>query len=400
LLLASHALVASSFGLLAQSIVAVVGYLGVIFGVPDLTPTSWGRLGLLASFCAALQLGRMRIEHHQREAERADELLQGAFSMAPVGICVAMRSDGEVVFANRRAHDLAVVSAMEDGGDLRDAIEAMASDAAGSLGQVGPTVVKVRHPSGTRFVQLHTTPIGPTGQEAVVICVTDVTVEKRVDEDRKKFMMLASHQLRTPLTPIIAYADLLGRGDLTVEEIGTASREILQAGLEMQRLFDRMANVALLQDADPEHGPTVSVGLVIDEIRRDHRRVLDGVEVEGDPGLTVRCRPEWVAPAIGELLDNSHRFGKAPVRLSWQPTDDHVEFATTDSGSGPDESLTDDRLFGPWGAGAYDEMMPAGMRSHLGLFQARLLAGLSGGDLRLRRDNGSWAFVLTVPAGR
>jgi signal transduction histidine kinase len=213
-------------------------------------------------------------------------------------------------------------------------------------------------------------------------------------------MMLASHQLRTPLTPIIAYADLLSKGELTAEEISTAAREILQAGLEMQRLFDRMASVALLQDADAEHGPTVPVGLVLDEIGRDHRGVLDGVEVEGDPALTVRCRPEWVAPAIGELLDNSHRFGKPPIRLSWQATDDHVEFATTDSGSGPDEGLTDDRLFGQWGAGAYDDMMPAGMRSHLGLLQARLLAALSGGDLHLRRENGSWAFVLTVPAGQ
>jgi signal transduction histidine kinase len=96
--------------------------------------------------------------------------------------------------------------------------------------------VKVDHASGPRFVQLHTTPIGPTGQEAVVICATDVTFEKRADEDRKKFMMLASHQLRTPLTPIIAYADLLSKGELTAEEISTAAREILQAGLEMQRL--------------------------------------------------------------------------------------------------------------------------------------------------------------------
>ena len=104
------------------------------------------------------------------------------------------------------------------------------------------------------------------------------------------------------------------------------------------------------------------------------------------------------AVRVGGLSPSAirHRFGQPPVRLTWTRTGDTVEFQVTDAGSGPDPDLAGDRLFGDWGKGGDDETMTPGMGTRLGLLQARLLTGLSGGELTLHRTDTEWAFTMRI----
>lgn len=68
-----------------------------------------------------------------------------------------------------------------------------------------------RRPDGTRFpIAITAAPIEIRGEKiGAVIIFRDITEEQRLDRSRKEFISIASHQLRTPLTTIAWYVELL-----------------------------------------------------------------------------------------------------------------------------------------------------------------------------------------------
>lgn len=69
-------------------------------------------------------------------------------------------------------------------------------------------------PSGKKFpVALVATPLRGNGITGAVIVFRDITAEKALDESKTGFIFTASHQLRTPLTAIRWYAEMLQSGD-------------------------------------------------------------------------------------------------------------------------------------------------------------------------------------------
>lgn len=70
-------------------------------------------------------------------------------------------------------------------------------------------------PSGRRFpITLVSTPL-VSGENIIgaVVVFNDITEEKKLDEAKSSFIATASHQLRTPLTTIRWYSEMLNKGD-------------------------------------------------------------------------------------------------------------------------------------------------------------------------------------------
>ena len=70
-------------------------------------------------------------------------------------------------------------------------------------------------PSGRKFpITLVSTPLVSDGNiVGVVVVFSDITEEKKLDEAKSSFIATASHQLRTPLTTIRWYTEMLSKGD-------------------------------------------------------------------------------------------------------------------------------------------------------------------------------------------
>jgi signal transduction histidine kinase len=78
----------------------------------------------------------------------------------------------------------------------------------------------------------------------------DVTTEEKLDEMKTEFISLASHQLRTPLTSIRGYTDMVLSGDYGELPAGPM-REALEAvavsGKDMSELVDELLNLGRLE---------------------------------------------------------------------------------------------------------------------------------------------------------
>lgn len=399
LILAWQALVFPLGGLAVLTTLALLTYLVVVVGVPDVTPSSVARLGLLVAFCGVLLIGRLRLEELQREAVRADRLLQDTFSAAPVGLALVALDPVRVVFANQSAIVLGLEELFAADKEEGEGVRSLVTRAAQTRQPVGPEVL-VLHPTGAgpRHLRILATPHILDGEEGAVVCCEDVTVQVMVGEERRRFLQLASHQLRTPLTPIIAYAQMLKDRTLDGDDVAEAAEEILVAGWRLERLFDRMATVTRLQHGSQRNTIGVAVGAILADVQRRQPDIMEGVETTGDRRLMARCHLESVARALGELLDNGHRFGQAPVRLSWVLRNEMVEFWVSDAGDGPSDDLSREEIFSGWGQRGNIDIMPSGMGTNLGLLQARLLVELAGGTLTLHRAGDGWAFVVRLKA--
>lgn len=379
----------------AFSVVALVGYVGIVTVVGTVSADMAAQFGFLVVFCATLGVGKAWVESYQRNVGRVRRDLSDGM---PFGLAVATRAPHRMIYVNSAAQELRVGEIINrsspDGESLRRLVDTAIRDQR----RVGPELLPC-HPDGpeAQYLRVTATPYTLSDEGDVLLTVEDVTVQVNVGEERRRFLVMASHQLRTPLTPIIAYAQLLKDQRLGPRETVAAAEQLVQASRNLERLFDRMALVAGLQHGPRAESHPVQVASILQEIDHLQPGILDQVSLEGDQRDLAWCHPEWISRALGELIDNGHRFGEPPVQLSWTRTNKATVFQVTDSGPGPDLRLGDQPLFGGWGEGGSDYTVPPGMGTRLGLLQARLLTEKVGGDLTFERTGRKWAFALRLP---
>lgn len=103
---------------------------------------------------------------------------------------------------------------------------------------------------GTIFpVDMVSTPLMESGRMlGAVLVFRDLTKEQEIDQEKSEFVSLASHQLRTPLTSINWYAELLLSDDLSdKEEQKKFIKEIHKGSTQMADLVDALLNVSRIE---------------------------------------------------------------------------------------------------------------------------------------------------------
>ena len=82
---------------------------------------------------------------------------------------------------------------------------------------------------------------------AAVLLIVDITERERAEQQRQEFTANVSHELKTPLTSILNYSDLLGKMDLTPEEANDYARIIHQKGLRLKNLTSDLFDISKVQ---------------------------------------------------------------------------------------------------------------------------------------------------------
>lgn len=220
---------------------------------------------------------------------------------------------------------------------------------------------------------------------------------------KTSFVANVSHELKTPLTTIRLYADLLAQGRVRDEAKRVAYLETI--GHETQRLARLVGNVldfsrleqgkkkyervefglaAELHRLAQVHGPRLAeAGLVLR---------VDAPEV-----LPVATDRDAVEQIVLNLLDNACKYAAdgGEVLLSAKKTESGISVAVADRGPGvPAEQR--ERIFEKFHR--VDDLLTAEKSgAGLGLSIARQLARGLGGDLACRaREGGGAVFVLTL----
>jgi signal transduction histidine kinase len=215
----------------------------------------------------------------------------------------------------------------------------------------------------------------------------------------EEFASRASHDIKSPLTAVVGYADLLTRrgADLPWEEVAPMLDHIREAGHRATYTVD-----ALLEQARATAG---GADIRTDDPETVVRECLDDLRL---PDAQYRLEGEWAPVALSavdlrcvveNLATNAGHYGRSPdgcLRLTVAA--EHGENAVTlrfaDSGSGIPANLRS-TLFEPFVHGE-DSLTSNPRSTGLGLALVRRVVRAAGGEVELGDGPGA-TFVMTLP---
>jgi len=223
---------------------------------------------------------------------------------------------------------------------------------------------------------------------------------------KTSFVSNVSHEMKTPLTTIRMYAEMLA--DERVADPAKRSRYFATIGRETARLTRLVNNVldfGRLEAGRKEYKPeTVALGPWLARLVEVHapRAAEAGVRVVATTpasGAAVRCDPDSLDQMALNLIDNAVKYAAAGglVELHADAVGAGWALVVADRGPGVPAAHRE-RIFERFHR--VDESLTAKVQgAGLGLTIARRLARDQGGDLVCHeREGGGAAFVLTLPA--
>lgn len=223
---------------------------------------------------------------------------------------------------------------------------------------------------------------------------------------REKFLSVMSHELRSPLTGIVGFAELLergARGPLTESQL-VAVRRITSAGRYMATLIDDILTFAGLRRG--EAALRITDFSVAEGIERAVSLVAERAGAQGttlerepvDPALTIRADPGRLQQILLNLLTNAIKFTppRGTITVSAERAGDTVLIRVRDTGPGIAEEMQG-RIFEPFVQGQREPDTTPQQGVGLGLAISRDLAREMGGDLTVesRAGHGS-QFTLAL----
>jgi signal transduction histidine kinase len=234
----------------------------------------------------------------------------------------------------------------------------------------------------------------------------EVTERRRAEEARDEFLSVAAHELKTPLTGLKGFAQLLGRQVQANEmpdpgRLGQALGAIDRQATKLSRLVSQLLDVSRIDAGrlvlDPR--PTDVVGLV--RSATESARVGAGdrsLEVEGPASLLAVVDPLRLEQVVTNLIDNAIKYspGGGRVAIDVSRTGNEVLVAVRDHGLGvPPEHR--ERIFERFHQ-AHTEHRLGGMG--LGLYISRQIVELHHGRLTAEfPDDGGTRVIVTLPVG-
>jgi two-component system OmpR family sensor kinase len=197
-------------------------------------------------------------------------------------------------------------------------------------------------------------PEGPPGTEAaelgdalnrMMANIEEAFDERtRADEQVRRFVADASHELRTPVATVRGYAELYRSGGLQDDgELDEAMRRTEQEAIRMGRLVDDLLALARLDQGRPlEEEPVDLAGLVEDaasdaRAREPEREIAVSIDA-GDGGLTVSGDEHRLRQVLANLVGNAlvHTEEGTPIQVSAARDEDggQVVVRVVDHGAG------------------------------------------------------------------
>ena len=238
------------------------------------------------------------------------------------------------------------------------------------------------------------------------LIVTDLRRQLALARQKTDFVSNVSHELKTPLTSIRMFSELLSEGKVADEKQQKHFLQIIShETARLSRLINNVLDFARMERGEKQH---VFAHCDLRQIVRDtvasYRTQLEAngfavsvslpteaVEVSGD------C--DALAQVLVNLLSNAEKYAGAGKEIAVElavAAGNIAELRVRDRGPGVPHG-SEEKIFEQFYR-AHDSLGSGIQGSGLGLTLARQMARAHGGDLRYEaRDGGGSCFVMTLP---
>lgn len=207
--------------------------------------------------------------------------------------------------------------------------------------------------SGKKFpVTLATTLLLGSGATGAIVVFKDITEEKKLDQTKQSFISIASHQLRTPLTAIRWFSEMLNSGD--AGELNKDQKDFVdQIYKGVLRLTDLVS--VLLSLARVEGGRVKVEPILLNIVNFSKGIIQEVTPLLKEKNLTIELveskksfpeiflDPSLLRQVILNLLSNSIRYTneKGKIEIILEIKEDHFVYIVKDNGIGVPVSQKD-----------------------------------------------------------
>lgn len=204
-------------------------------------------------------------------------------------------------------------------------------------GSSGEEVIEV----GKRHYQLFADPVKDEDQlKGIILLILDVTEKKEAESNRREFTANVSHELKTPLTSIRGYAEIIRDGIVKPEDIPEFSNRIYK---EADRMLEMVNDIMSLSHLD--EGPIEEkfeemdlfsiVTEVVEKFKPFAAKKNIQILTEGETSI-ISGIPRLIFEIVHNLVDNAIKYNreKGTVRISVKTDHQFATLRVSDTGIG------------------------------------------------------------------
>ena len=245
--------------------------------------------------------------------------------------------------------------------------------------------------------------VRPHGDGAVAV-LRDLTRLRRLEGVRRDFVANVSHELKTPLTSVLGFAEPLADPELPTEQRLEFAERILDNGRRMRRLIDDLLDLSRIEAGawEPEReradvGTAVSAAWRELEPAASEKGVSLTTDLEGAPD--VQADRDALRQILRNLLENAIRFAPEGSSVGAEARRDgaSVRISVSDRGPGIPEAQRERVFERFYRVDAGRSRAEGG--TGLGLSIVQHLVAAHGGDVEIESRVGEGTTVsFTLPA--
>ena len=194
---------------------------------------------------------------------------------------------------------------------------------------------------GNRHYQIIANPVAESEERSgAVVVILDVTEQQGREELRREFTANVSHELKTPLTSISGYAEIMMNGMVQPADMGRFSGKIYK---EAQRLITLVGDIIRLSQLDEEkvqmEKSPVDLHLLASDVVKRLQDVAKKNQITlmltGKPTV-VNGNPQILDEMIYNLCDNAIKYNKpfGEVEVNVSVAKEHPVLTVEDDGIG------------------------------------------------------------------
>lgn len=227
---------------------------------------------------------------------------------------------------------------------------------------------------------------------------------ERSFEEEKQFTSDISHELRTPVTTILAQCELTLEKERNSEEYKKSLAVINRQGVRMKHLVEQMLQYSRLEKMEEiPNAEEIDLSRLLNEIAeeqaaRNYRSISIDSSIESN--IVITGNSDLLAGLINNLISNAYRYGRdnGNIFLSLKQNEQEIILSVKDDGIGISDDEKD-KIFNRFYQA--DKARTSGNSDSgigLGLSIVSSIARLHGGHIEVEsKINEGSEFILKIP---
>ena len=189
----------------------------------------------------------------------------------------------------------------------------------------------------------------------VISVLFDITDRKKMEQQKEDFISIASHELKTPVTSIKAYAELLQ--DMWDDgDYAKGAPMVKKLNTQVDRLIDLIHTLLdvtkMTQGEMPLNYEEFNFTKLVEEQLSEMQRLTNThhMRIKKNEKIVINADRERVGQVLTNLISNSIKYSPkgGNITIDWQQVDNEVEISVQDEGIGISLDLQEkvfDRFF-------------------------------------------------------